>query len=86
LCFDELRAHSIGRVLGMLPTINFDDDTRLVASEIHDVWAKSYLPSEMRPLQGQSVQMPPQLLLGICRHTPHGASEHCLWSHAPAIA
>jgi len=86
LPFDELRAHGIGRVLGMLPTINFDDDTGLVAREIHDVSAKSSLPPKMRPHQGQSVQMPPQLLLGICRQPPHGASEHCLWSRAPAIA
>jgi hypothetical protein len=50
LSFNELRADSISRIVLMLPTINFDDDTRLVACEIRDVGAKSHLSTEMRPI------------------------------------
>jgi hypothetical protein len=51
LSFNELGAHGIRFIAGMLSAIDFDHDSRLMAREIHNVSAKSDLSAEMRSVQ-----------------------------------
>ncbi len=55
----------VRKLIAMLPTIDFDDQTFLEANEIHDEGTEWRLPPETRPIELAAAQRPPQFSFGI---------------------
>jgi hypothetical protein len=73
---NESRSRSVGCIVGVLTTIDFDYDAFFVAGEVDNVSADPDLAAEVRTLHAQAVQVRPELLLGVGRHASHAAREH----------
>ena len=54
-------ANAIAVRVSVLASVNFDDQLRLAACEIGNVWADRQLSRELRPVTGQEVPNPPFL-------------------------
>ena len=64
---EPLVAHDIARTVGMLPSVNFNDQPGLAANEVDGVWANRLLPNEFVPIQPACTEAIPERPLRISR-------------------
>jgi hypothetical protein len=57
----------------MMRTVRFDDDSRGEAHEVHNVWAKRHLTSELQAIEAPVSEQTPQLSLVEGRLSTHPA-------------
>jgi hypothetical protein len=68
----------ISRVVGMLPTINLDNDVTVKTDKVHDEARNRHLSSELESRQAAIPQLAPQLPLSISRASAHGSRERVM--------